>query len=173
MASLFFFLFDFDSLADSDIPLAQQPSFVLSVETDELSINAGLQDRVVQCYEGLVAMDFERGTSFTFPFHISYTTGVFCFSFPPLYTCLRLSFALLAVQLVPRDFTKRGRIGVGEKKSEDVYLLLTFLSTCFSVFLLPPLKCIRSRRARGVRDLHPPRRNSPPPALCSVSSRPE
>jgi len=76
MASLFFFLFDFDSLADSDIPLAQQPSFVLSVETDELSINAGLQDRVVQCYEGLVAMDFERGTSFfTFTFH----TPLVCF----------------------------------------------------------------------------------------------
>ena len=151
MASLFFFLFDFDSLADSDIPLAQQPSFVLSVETDELSINAGLQDRVVQCYEGLVAMDFERGTSFTFPFHISYTTGVFCFSFPPLYTCLRLSFALLAVQLVPRDFTKRGRIGVGEKKkSEDVYLLLTFLFFLFFCFSSSSIyKVTSSERGAG------------------------
>ena len=100
MASLFFFLFDFDSLADSDIPLAQQPSFVLSVETDELSINAGLQDRVVQCYEGLVAMDFERGTSFTFPFH---TPLVFFFGFPPpLYTYL--SFALLTVSARPEGF---------------------------------------------------------------------
>jgi len=43
-----------------DIPLAQQPSFVLSAETEELGISAGLQDRVVQCYEGMVYMDFDR-----------------------------------------------------------------------------------------------------------------
>jgi glucuronokinase len=33
-------------------------NLVLSVETDELHIPAGLQDRVVQAYEGLVYMDF-------------------------------------------------------------------------------------------------------------------
>jgi glucuronokinase len=43
-----------------EIPLAQQPSFVLSVETEELGISAGLQDRVIQCYEGMVYMDFDR-----------------------------------------------------------------------------------------------------------------
>lgn len=37
-----------------------QPSLVLSVETEELGIAAGLQDRVIQCYEGLVYMDFDR-----------------------------------------------------------------------------------------------------------------
>jgi len=42
------------------IPLAQQPSLVLSVETEELGISAGLQDRVIQCYEGMVYMDFDR-----------------------------------------------------------------------------------------------------------------
>ncbi len=35
-----------------------QPSLALSVEKEELGIGAGLQDRVVQVYEGLVAMDF-------------------------------------------------------------------------------------------------------------------
>src|SRR5262249_50140057 len=40
------------------IPLEVQPSLALSVETDELGITAGLQDRVVQVYEGLVFMDF-------------------------------------------------------------------------------------------------------------------
>jgi glucuronokinase len=40
------------------IPLAAQPMFVLSVEKEELGINAGLQDRVIQVYEGLVSMDF-------------------------------------------------------------------------------------------------------------------
>ena len=37
-----------------------QPSLVLSVERDELGIAAGLQDRVIQVYEGLVYMDFAR-----------------------------------------------------------------------------------------------------------------
>jgi galactokinase/mevalonate kinase-like predicted kinase len=40
------------------IPLAAQPTFVLSVEKEELSIAAGLQDRVIQVHEGLVSMDF-------------------------------------------------------------------------------------------------------------------
>jgi len=43
-----------------DIPVEQQPSLVLSVETEELGISAGLQDRVIQCYEGMVYMDFDR-----------------------------------------------------------------------------------------------------------------
>ena len=43
-----------------EIPLQVQPSLVLSVETEELGIAAGLQDRVVQVYEGLVYMDFAR-----------------------------------------------------------------------------------------------------------------
>lgn len=43
-----------------EIPLQARPSFVLSVERDELGIAAGLQDRVIQCYEGLVYMDFDR-----------------------------------------------------------------------------------------------------------------
>jgi glucuronokinase len=42
------------------IPRHVQPSFVLSVEREELGIAAGLQDRVIQVYEGLVYMDFSR-----------------------------------------------------------------------------------------------------------------
>ncbi len=45
---------------DIEIPREVQPSLVLSVETDELGIAAGLQDRVVQTYEGLIYMDFAR-----------------------------------------------------------------------------------------------------------------
>ncbi len=41
-----------------DIPAELQPSLVLSVEVEELGIAAGLQDRVIQVYEGLVYMDF-------------------------------------------------------------------------------------------------------------------
>ncbi len=35
-------------------------NLVLSVETEELGIPAGLQDRVIQAYEGMVYMDFNR-----------------------------------------------------------------------------------------------------------------
>jgi glucuronokinase len=42
------------------IPLEVQPSLALSVETEELHIAAGLQDRVIDVYEGLVYMDFSR-----------------------------------------------------------------------------------------------------------------
>ncbi|MFN2350383.1 MAG: mevalonate kinase, partial [Kiritimatiellia bacterium] len=45
---------------DVPIPLPLQPNLILSVETKELGIAAGLQDRVVQAYEGLVYMDFNR-----------------------------------------------------------------------------------------------------------------
>ncbi len=43
-----------------EIPLEVQPSLVLSVETEELGIAAGLQDRVIQVYEGVVYMDFAK-----------------------------------------------------------------------------------------------------------------
>lgn len=43
-----------------DIPLEVFPNIVLSAEKDELGINAGLQDRVIQAYEGCVYMDFEK-----------------------------------------------------------------------------------------------------------------
>jgi glucuronokinase len=46
---------------DIEMPLEIQPSFALSVEVEELGIAAGLQDRVIQCYENVVYMDFEKG----------------------------------------------------------------------------------------------------------------
>ena len=36
------------------------PNLVLSIETEELGINAGLQDRVIQAYEGCMYMDFDK-----------------------------------------------------------------------------------------------------------------
>jgi glucuronokinase len=43
-----------------EIPREVQPSLALAVEQEELKISGGLQDRVVQVYEGLVYMDFSR-----------------------------------------------------------------------------------------------------------------
>jgi glucuronokinase len=42
-----------------EMPLPVQPTFVLAVE-GALGIAGGLQDRVIQCYEGMVYMDFAR-----------------------------------------------------------------------------------------------------------------
>jgi len=44
---------------DIQLPLEAQPMFVLLVEQEELGISVGLQDRVIQVYEGLVYMDFD------------------------------------------------------------------------------------------------------------------
>ncbi len=45
---------------DVAIPKEILPGLILSVEKEELGIGAGLQDRVVQVYEGLVYMDFDK-----------------------------------------------------------------------------------------------------------------
>ncbi len=43
-----------------EIPEAIQPNIILSVEAEKLGISAGLQDRVIQVYEGCVFMDFDE-----------------------------------------------------------------------------------------------------------------
>jgi glucuronokinase len=43
-----------------NIPLNLMPGLILSAENEELNIQAGLQDRVIQTYEGIVYMDFDR-----------------------------------------------------------------------------------------------------------------
>jgi glucuronokinase len=51
-------LMEFYEIDETVIPKPLQPTLVLEVETKELHIQAGLQDRVIQCYGGLVYMDF-------------------------------------------------------------------------------------------------------------------
>lgn len=45
-----------------NVEISQQilPTLILNAETEELGINAGLQDRVIQVYEGCVFMDFDK-----------------------------------------------------------------------------------------------------------------
>lgn len=47
-------------VTNDDIPIEVLPTLILSVETKELNITAGLQDRVVQVYDNLVYMDFNK-----------------------------------------------------------------------------------------------------------------
>ena len=53
-------LMQFYNLGYDQIDKRILPSLILSVETEELGINAGLQDRVVQVYGGTVFMDFSK-----------------------------------------------------------------------------------------------------------------
>jgi glucuronokinase len=71
------------------MPLEIQPSFALAVETEELNIAGGLQDRVIQCYENIVYMDFDLSQErqlnglMTYayePLHLTYQ--------PPLYLAI-------------------------------------------------------------------------------------
>jgi glucuronokinase len=59
------------------IPREVQPSLVLAVEREDLKIGAGLQDRVVQVYEGLVYMDFAAARE-------QMIDGYRCYSYEPL-----------------------------------------------------------------------------------------
>ncbi|HEY8751453.1 MAG TPA: hypothetical protein VIM11_25965 [Tepidisphaeraceae bacterium] len=65
------------------IPLQELPTLAWSVEHEELGINCGMQDRVVQNYEGIVFMDFDRSLMESRGYgiyeHLSPTTP------PPLY----------------------------------------------------------------------------------------
>lgn len=62
---------------DVVIPMEAQPSFVLSVEQEELGISGGLQDRVIQAYEGLVYMNFHKDAE-------KQADGFNCYSYEPL-----------------------------------------------------------------------------------------
>ena len=62
---------------DVQLPLETQPMFVLLVEQEELGITVGLQDRVIQVYEGLVYMDFDPGRE-----HI--VDGLKCYWYEPM-----------------------------------------------------------------------------------------
>jgi glucuronokinase len=60
-----------------EIPIEAQPTFVLMVEQEELGIAAGLQDRVVQVYEGVVYMDFDKRRE-----HL--VGGLRCYAYEPM-----------------------------------------------------------------------------------------
>jgi glucuronokinase len=60
-----------------EIPPEVQPSLVLSVEREELGIPGGLQDRVIQVYEGVVFMDFD-------PAGEQNRDGYKCYAYEPL-----------------------------------------------------------------------------------------
>lgn len=95
-----------------DIPLRVQPSLALSVEKDELGIAGGLQDRVIQVYEGMVYMDFSREVMETIH---GYPCGVYepidLAYLPPLYLAYSRA-AAEPTEIIHNDL--RGRYERGE-----------------------------------------------------------
>ena len=97
-----------------EIPPEVQPSLILSVERDELGIAAGLQDRVIQVYEGLVYMDFDRSRE-------KVIDGLACYAYEPLDPSL-LPPVYLAYHNALSEPTEvfhndiRGRYNRGEEK---------------------------------------------------------
>jgi glucuronokinase len=97
-----------------EIPLEAQPTLVLSVERDELGIAAGLQDRVIQVYEGLVYMDFDLAQE-----HL--VGGLKCYKYEPMPTSLlpTLYVAYHDSLSEPTEVSHndiRGRFNRGEEK---------------------------------------------------------
>ena len=97
-----------------NIPLEAQPMLVLSVEKDELGIGAGLQDRVIQVYEGLVYMNFDKTREYL-------VGGLKCYDYepmppsllPPLYIAYHCSLSE-PTEVFHNDI--RGRFDRGEEK---------------------------------------------------------
>lgn len=73
-----------------DIDQTLQPSLVFSVEHDELGIGGGLQDRVIQVYEGVVAMNFSADAMITVDgYEVGHYTRLEKSLLPPLYIAYR------------------------------------------------------------------------------------
>jgi glucuronokinase len=60
-----------------EIPREVQPSLVLAVENEDLGIAGGLQDRVIQVYEGVMFMDFDKARE-------RVMDGYKCYAYEPL-----------------------------------------------------------------------------------------
>lgn len=99
------------------IPIEAQPSFVLSIEKEKLGIMAGLQDRVIQVYEGVVYMDFDPALERD-------VHGLKCYQYepiapallPPLYLAYHHSMSE-PTEVFHNDI--RGRFNRGEPKVVD------------------------------------------------------
>jgi len=111
-----------------EIPLEAQPTLVLSVERDELGIAAGLQDRVIQVYEGLIYMDFD-------PSQEHLVGGLKCYKYeplpvdllPPLYVAYHDSLSE-PTEVFHNDI--RGRFNRGEEKVVDAMNHFAEIAAC-------------------------------------------
>lgn len=129
---------------DVPMPKAAQPSFVLSVENEELGIAGGLQDRVIQVYEGLVFMDFDKARE-------REVEGFRCYHYepldpallPPIYIAYSIHLAE-PTEVFHNDI--RGRYNRGEDK------VVSAMKRCGELALLAR-QAIVDRDARRLGEL--------------------
>ena len=96
------------------IPKEVQPSFALSIEREELSIMAGLQDRVAQVYEGVVYMDFDPAREHSVQgFHSYHYEPLDPALLPPIYLSYHSDLSE-PTEVFHNDI--RGRFNRGEEK---------------------------------------------------------
>ncbi len=97
-----------------EIPCGVQPSLVLAVEMEELGIAAGLQDRVIQVYEGLVYMDFDKARERVIDGYRTYAyEPLDAALLPPLYVAYHAGLSE-PTEVFHNDI--RGRFNRGEEK---------------------------------------------------------
>lgn len=97
-----------------EIPAPLLANLVLSVETEELNIGAGLQDRVAQAYETPVYMDFDKTVMENQGF--GNYQGLNANLLPPLYIAYRTDLSE-GSEVVHNDL--RARYNQGNKKVHD------------------------------------------------------
>lgn len=113
------------------IPKPVQAGLVLSAERDELGISAGLQDRVIQVYQGMVYMDFNKelmerqGHGFYEPLETKLL--------PKLYVAYRDDFSE-PTEVFHNDI--RGRFNRGEKLVVDAMKFWANLTDRFKAAML-------------------------------------
>lgn len=112
------------------IPKPVQANLILSSEKDELGISAGLQDRVVQVYEGLVYMDFARElmNKQGYGYYEELDVGLL----PNLYIAYRDDFSE-PTEVFHNDI--RGRFNRGEKQVVEAMLYWSQLTDKFKAAL--------------------------------------
>ena len=117
-----------------DIPCEVQPSLILSVETEELGIAAGLQDRVVQVHEGMMYMDFAREQE-------RIVNGFRCYRYEPMDPALLPPFYISyhdglsePTEIFHNDI--RGRFERGEARVVDAMQHFAELAACARKALL-------------------------------------
>ena len=119
------------------IPLELQPSLALAVETDELGISAGLQDRVIQVYEGLVTMDFAPERMHEID---DYACGVYERLDPSVLPPLYFAYSTEVSEPTERF---HGELGTRVKQKDPV--VLSALAHCADL-------AVRARQAIAARD---------------------
>lgn len=108
-----------------------QANLILSAEKDELGISAGLQDRVIQVYEGLVYMDFAKALMEKQEYG-SYEE-LNCGLLPNLYIAYRDDFSE-PTEVFHNDI--RSRFNRGEKQVVDAMKFWAQLTDKFKAALL-------------------------------------